>query len=153
MDVKRFEFFFPRFADTIKQDKKHWRFSHLGEKLHSMFEVMVEDKFSSARHLLHYEGPCANVHGHNFVVRIWARGNALDEANVFIDYAVLKKALKVITDELDHTDLNEHPDLCSQSPSTEYLAHYFFKRLKPDIPELYKTCVCETPTTCAYYWE
>jgi 6-pyruvoyltetrahydropterin/6-carboxytetrahydropterin synthase len=118
-----------------------------------MFEVMVEKHFSAAHHLLNYEGQCENPHGHNFVVRIWAQGDTLNEANVLFDYKVLKKHLNAILDELDHTDLNENPAIGGESPSSEFLAKYIYQRLKKDLPAVSKTCVYETPTACAFYWE
>lgn len=119
-----------------------------------MFEVMVEKQFSAAHHLLNYEGQCENPHGHNFVVRLWAQKQELDQANIAFDYKVLKKELsKIVDDELDHIDLNEHPPFAGESPSSEFLARYIYKRMKQVIPEVSKVCVYETPTACAFYYE
>ncbi|MFM7468718.1 MAG: 6-pyruvoyl trahydropterin synthase family protein [Vampirovibrionales bacterium] len=118
-----------------------------------MYEVMIESMFSAAHHLLNYEGKCENPHGHNFVVRVWARKATLDVANVSIDYKVLKASLREIMNDLDHTDLNENPCINGESPSSEYLCKYIYHRMKQTIPEIYKTCVYETPTQCCFYWE
>jgi 6-pyruvoyltetrahydropterin/6-carboxytetrahydropterin synthase len=118
-----------------------------------MFEVMVEKHFSAAHHLLNYKGKCENPHGHNFVVRVWAQGETLDSANVVLDYTDLKQALGQICDDLDHCDLNEHRDFVNESPSSEFIARYIYKRLKQTIPQVSKTCVFETPTACCFYWE
>jgi 6-pyruvoyltetrahydropterin/6-carboxytetrahydropterin synthase len=118
-----------------------------------MFEVMVESHFCAAHHLLNYEGQCENPHGHNFLVRVWAQSPALDAANVAIDYKVLKKHLKAIMDDLDHTDLNTNPCINGESPSSEYVAKYIYHRMKENIPQITKTCVYETPTACCFYWE
>lgn len=119
-----------------------------------MFEAMVEKHFAAAHHLLNYHGKCENPHGHNYVVRVWAKGDTLDEANVFIDYKLMKAELgKIVDDELDHIDLNEYPPFQGESPSSEYLARYIYQRMKAVIPQVYKTCVFETPTQCIYYYE
>jgi 6-pyruvoyltetrahydropterin/6-carboxytetrahydropterin synthase len=118
-----------------------------------MFEVMVEKHFSAAHHLLNYHGQCENPHGHNFVVRVWVQGPQLDAANVLVDYKELKAQLNVILDQLDHTDLNENPCIAGESPSSEFLAQYIYRRLKPHMPGLSRTCVFETPTACAFYFE
>jgi 6-pyruvoyltetrahydropterin/6-carboxytetrahydropterin synthase len=119
----------------------------------AMFEIMVEKHFSAAHHLLNYKGKCENPHGHNFVVRVWAQGETLDSANVMLDYSDLKQELSKICDDLDHCDLNEHPDIKGESPSSEFIARYIYRRLKPLVPEVCRTCVFETPTACCFYWE
>lgn len=118
-----------------------------------MFEIRVEKHFSAAHHLLNYEGQCENPHGHNFVVQVWVRGETLDKANVLFDYKIIKGELNNILDDLDHTDLNELPDFKNKSPSSEFIAHYIYHRMKKTVPTIYKTCVFETPTACAYYFE
>ncbi|MDX2085180.1 MAG: 6-carboxytetrahydropterin synthase [Candidatus Melainabacteria bacterium] len=119
-----------------------------------MFEVQVERTFSAAHHLLNYNGKCERPHGHNWVVRAWARGDRLDEANMFIDYGIMKRELDNILAQLDHTDLNENP-LIGQgiSPSSEFLARLIYQHMKAAIPEVYKVCIFETPIQCAYYYE
>lgn len=116
-----------------------------------MFEVRVEKEFSAAHHLLNYQGKCENPHGHNFVVRVWARGEQLDAANMLVDYQIMKKALKTIINEMDHRDLNVVFE--GESPSSEFLARYIYHRMKAEIPQVYQTCVYETPTSVAYYYE
>jgi 6-pyruvoyltetrahydropterin/6-carboxytetrahydropterin synthase len=118
-----------------------------------MFEVMVEKHFAAAHHLLNYRGKCENPHGHNYVVQAWAKKDTLDKANIAFDFTVLKGELKQIVNDLDHTDLNENPEMNGESPSAEYIARYIYKRMKKNVPELTKVCVFETPTQCACYFE
>jgi 6-pyruvoyltetrahydropterin/6-carboxytetrahydropterin synthase len=118
-----------------------------------MFEIMVEKHFSAAHHLLNYEGQCENPHGHNFVVKVWVCGETLDKANVLFDYKILKGHLNAIFEDLDHTDLNEFAGFAGESPSSEFIAKYIYHRLKKDVPQVTKTCVYETPTACAFYYE
>lgn len=118
-----------------------------------MFEVMVEKHFAAAHHLLNYRGKCENPHGHNYVVQIFAQKAELDKANVSFDFSVLKSELKLVVNDLDHRDLNEFPDFNGESPSAEYIARYVYQRIKPNIPELTKVKVFETPTQSATYFE
>lgn len=118
-----------------------------------MFEIMVEKHFAAAHHLLNYKGKCENPHGHNYVVQIFAQTNQLDKANVSFDFSVLKKYLKEVVNDLDHRDLNEFPDFAGESPSAEYIARYAYQRIKPNIPQLTKVTVFETPTQSATYFE
>ena len=118
-----------------------------------MFEVKVEREFSAARHLLNYEGICKHPHGHNFVVEAWAETPSLDEANIALDFTVIKQKLAAITDSYDHTDLNEHPDFAGQSPSSELIAKTIYQKLKQDIPEIIRITVFETPKQSVSYFE
>jgi 6-pyruvoyltetrahydropterin/6-carboxytetrahydropterin synthase len=118
-----------------------------------MFEVMVEKHFAAAHHLLNYRGKCENPHGHNYVVQVWAKKATLDKANVAFDFTQLKQELTIIVNHLDHSDLNLLPDFNGESPSAEFIARYIYQRLKVTIPEITKTCVFETPTQCACYFE
>ncbi len=118
-----------------------------------MFEVMVEKHFAAAHHLLNYRGKCENPHGHNYVVQAWARCEGLDKANIAVDFTQLKGELGKIVDDLDHIDLNEFPDFQGESPSAEYIARYVYQRIRKTVPQVFKTCVFETPTQCAVYYE
>jgi 6-pyruvoyltetrahydropterin/6-carboxytetrahydropterin synthase len=118
-----------------------------------MFEIRVEEHFSSAHHLLNYEGECENQHGHNWKVEAFAQGENLNQSNILIDFKVLKKVLKQVVDRLDHKDLNLLQELEGQSPSSELLSKFIYKELKKEIPQLTKVSVWETERARASYWE
>lgn len=118
-----------------------------------MFEVKVEGHFSSAHHLLNYDGECENQHGHNWKVEIYAQGEELNESNILIDFKVLKKELNKMLDRLDHKDLNELDAFKNISPSSEIISKYIYKELKKEIPQISKVCVWETERARASYWE
>jgi len=118
-----------------------------------MFEVKVEGHFSSAHHLLNYDGECENQHGHNWKVEIYAQGEELNESNILIDFKVLKKELNKMLDRLDHKDLNELEAFNNISPSSEIISKYIYKELKKEIPQISKVCVWETERARASYWE
>lgn len=118
-----------------------------------MFEVKIETSFSSAHHLLNYKGKCENPHGHNWKVEVYARGSNLDSSNILIDFKVLKKEVNEIIDYLDHKDLNELEDFKNQSPSSEFIARYIYKKAKEKISIVSRVDVSETPTSRASYFE
>ena len=118
-----------------------------------MFEVKVETHFSSAHHLLNYKGKCENMHGHNWKVEVTACGNKLDESNILIDFKVLKKAVNEIMDYLDHKDLNELEEFKNESPSSEFIAKFIYKKIKERINQVSRVDVWETPTSRASYYE
>ena len=43
----------------------------------AFYEVMIERNFSSAHQLRGYKGKCENLHGHNYKIEIYARGEEL----------------------------------------------------------------------------
>jgi len=118
-----------------------------------MFELKAQMYFSSAHHLLNYEGDCENQHGHNWLVEAFVSGDTLDKSNILIDYKVLKKELKSVLDYLDHTDINELPEFKGVSPSSEIIAKFIYEELKKKIKITSKISVWETPTSCASYFE
>ena len=118
-----------------------------------MFEVKVEKSFSAAHHLLNYDGVCENQHGHNWKVEVYAKGDKLNKSNILIDFKVLKKVLDKTLEYLDHKDINTLPEFENESPSSEFLAKYIYKKMKSEFELVSKVGVWETPTSCAMYYE
>jgi 6-pyruvoyltetrahydropterin/6-carboxytetrahydropterin synthase len=122
-----------------------------------MYTVRVEAGFSAAHFLSHYRGKCENLHGHNYQVRLWARGNTLDEGGMLVDFGVLKGLLRDITGELDHHNLNDNP-FFQNDPSAERIARYIFDRARAGLRDrgldpaiLHAVDVFETPGSMARY--
>ncbi len=118
-----------------------------------MYELKVESSFSAAHHLLNYNGECENQHGHNWKVEAYFRGFNLDKSNLLIDFKVLKKELNSILNLLDHKDINTLEDFKNESPSSEFISKYIYKKLKEKINTVYKISVWETERACASYFE
>lgn len=118
-----------------------------------MFEVKVETNFSAAHHLLNYKGKCENMHGHNWKVEVYARGENLDKSNILVDFKVLKKCVNNIMKYLDHKDLNELEEFKNESPSSEFIAKFIYYKAKEEINSIYRVDVWETPTSRASYRE
>ncbi len=118
-----------------------------------MYELKVESSFSAAHHLLNYNGECENQHGHNWKVEAYFRGSELDKSNLLIDFKILKKHVKAILDLLDHKDINTLAEFQNQSPSSEFISKFIYKKLKQEIPHTYKISVWETEKACASYFE
>ena len=118
-----------------------------------MFEVKTENHFSAAHHLLNYDGECEHQHGHNWKVEVFAQGENLDKSGILIDFKILKKEVKEVLDLLDHQDLNTLEYFKNQSPSSEIIARFIYKQLKPKFYTLTKVSVWETENSCATYFE
>jgi 6-pyruvoyltetrahydropterin/6-carboxytetrahydropterin synthase len=120
-----------------------------------MYSVRVESDFAAAHFLSRYHGKCERLHGHNYRVRLWARGGELDEGGMLVDFAVVKDALRRVCSALDHTNLNENPAF-ADNPSAERIARHIFeetaKLLPPGVAALlFAVDVYETPTSMARY--
>ena len=50
-----------------------------------MFQVSVEESFSSGHALRGYKGKCENVHGHNYRVQVTLEGPQLDAIGLLVD--------------------------------------------------------------------
>ncbi|AEF81704.1 6-carboxytetrahydropterin synthase QueD [Leadbettera azotonutricia] len=120
-----------------------------------MYSVRVEADFAAAHFLSHYHGKCENLHGHNYRVRAWARGESLSDGGMLLDFGVLKKCLREACAGLDHTNLNDK-GIFANDPSAERIAKYIFDQTKALLPPeaaglLHAVDVYETPTSMARY--
>jgi 6-pyruvoyltetrahydropterin/6-carboxytetrahydropterin synthase len=113
--------------------------------------------FSAAHSLRQYDGPCENMHGHNWLVRAVIRCEQLNDLGIGIDFKELRSALRDILSRLDHRDLNDVFDADRGNPSSENIARYIYEELKPRVSNekrwLYRVEVFETPGNCAAYFE
>ena len=100
-----------------------------------MYQARVEAEFAAAHFLSHYHGKCEKLHGHNYRVRLWVRGQELDEGGMLADFALLKKALNEVLSPLDHSNLNDM-GVFQNDPSAERIAKFIFDRAMEKLPEL-----------------
>ena len=118
-----------------------------------MYELKVESSFSSAHHLLNYNGECENQHGHNWKVELYIKGTKLNEANILVDFKELKRELNNILKTLDHKDINTLAAFEGISPSSEIISKYIYDKMKNIFPQTSKISVWETENSCASYFE
>ena len=117
-----------------------------------MYLVRVEADFAAAHFLSHYKGKCERMHGHNYKVRVWARGAVLDEGGMLLDFGELKGALRKVLEDFDHHLLNDDP-VFRNDPSAERIAAAIFERVATRLPgaPLHAVEVFETETSMARY--
>lgn len=121
-----------------------------------MYEVMIEEEFSAAHALRGYRGKCENLHGHNWKVEVYVRGERLDAVGMLVDFKELKAATRRVMQYLDHQNLNElRPFDVELNPSSEHLAGFILHEVSGQINNervrVYKVRVWETPSTCATF--
>ena len=125
-----------------------------------MFQVSVDETFSSGHALRGYQGKCENVHGHNYKVRIVLEGPSLDSIGLLYDFAHLKRVIREIVAGVDHRFLNDQAPFDVINPSAENLAKYFYdesntrlKSVTSGRVRVKDVTVFETDTTTAKYSE
>jgi 6-pyruvoyltetrahydropterin/6-carboxytetrahydropterin synthase len=122
-----------------------------------MYELMVESKFAAAHQLRGYKGKCENLHGHNWRVTVAATAERLNEQGLAIDFHDLKKALRDVLDQLEHTFLNDIFPFTQINPSSENLAKWIYdtlaKKLNDDNIEVASVTVWESDSASASYFE
>ncbi|HUK91393.1 MAG TPA: 6-carboxytetrahydropterin synthase QueD [Blastocatellia bacterium] len=121
-----------------------------------MYEVMIEEEFSAAHALREYRGKCENLHGHNWKVEVYVRGQKLDKAGMLVDFKLVKDAARNCMRYLDHYNLNELKPFDKElNPSSENLASFILHQVAAEIDDnrvkVYKVRVWETPSTSATY--
>src|SRR5277367_4235059 len=122
-----------------------------------MFQVSVDETFSSGHALRGYRGKCENVHGHNYRVRVTVEGPQLDSIGLLVDFTRLKQVMREIIGRLDHQFINDLEPFRTINPSAENLAKYFYDEMKrgltdlPDGARITGATIWETETSHAHY--
>jgi len=99
-----------------------------------MYYARVEEEFSAAHFLSHYNGKCEKLHGHNYRVRVWLCGENLNEGGMLIDFSLIKKKLREVLAVLDHSNLNDM-EIFNNDPSAERIAKFIFKEIQKKLPD------------------
>jgi 6-pyruvoyltetrahydropterin/6-carboxytetrahydropterin synthase len=112
------------------------------------YEVSVRvDDVAAAHHLEGYPGDCRRLHGHNWSFAASVGADAL-HGDMVVDFRVLKDVFRA----LDHTFLDEDPEICADGhrPTTERVATVVAARIQrvldalPNRPRLLRIAVRET---------
>lgn len=87
---------------------------------------------------------CRRLHGHSFQVEIAVTGACDPKLGWVMDYADISTAFRPLWKRLDHRYLNQIKGL--ENPTSENIAAWIWKRLKPKLPLLTEVIVAETCT-------
>jgi 6-pyruvoyltetrahydropterin/6-carboxytetrahydropterin synthase len=99
-----------------------------------VFKVSVTTNFAAAHRLKGYEGPCENLHGHNWVIKATVATDQLDNIGMAYDFKKLKIHLHDIIDRLDHQFINEVAPFDQLNPTSENIAKFIFEALAKKLP-------------------
>lgn len=114
-----------------------------------MHTISKEFHFSASHQLLGLKNdhPCGRIHGHNYILKIFLRGEPNKDGFVQ-DYNDLKPISDWVNNTLDHRHLN---DIFDFQTSVENMCKYIYNLFKPEFPLLVAVEMSETPkTNCRY---
>lgn len=128
---------------------------------HNYYYELNKDMQISAAHYVPHEaaGKCRQVHGHTYFVNITVAGDELDETGFLVNFKQLKN---MIHDKFDHTLLNDHTDVFSDTdandfPTSEVMARKIYETIQlyldtqPNKPKCLQVFLRETPTSYVVY--
>ncbi|MBD1399243.1 6-carboxytetrahydropterin synthase QueD [Pelovirga terrestris] len=120
-----------------------------------MFHLSIITSFAAAHNLLHYQGDCENLHGHNWKVEVTVSAEGLDKSGLGIDFKILKKHTREVMNYLDHKYLNDLDAFTDISPSSEQIARFIFEQIEKSLQEyeviVQKVTVWESDNAYAAY--
>ncbi len=121
-----------------------------------VIRITKEFKFEMAHALNGYDGPCQNIHGHSYELKVTVSGNpVMDESNpklgMVMDFGDLKKIVRTtVVDTFDHALVlnNSYPENISTElkntfdkvifleyqPTSELMVADFAERIKTKLP-------------------
>ena len=131
-----------------------------------MFKVTKQIDFCYGHRLLHYDGMCRHLHGHNGRVEIDIQSDKLDARGMVYDFSDIKTAIKNWIDEtLDHRMLlckddpilpvlkqrNELYFVMDANPTAENIAKLIFDHARSKGLPVVEVRLWETPSSHASY--
>ena len=95
---------------------------------------------------------CRRLHGHSFRVTVTVEGPIDPTTGWVMDFAQVEAACEPVRQALDHRYLNDIEGLAN--PTSETIARWIWRRLKPALPQLAEIKLWETCTAgCVYQGE
>ena len=120
-----------------------------------MYELVIKSQFAAAHNLRNYGGKCESLHGHNWLVEVFIRADALGPGGMVLDFGILKKEAEGVLQTLDHKYLNDLPYFEKREPSSENIARYIYEalveKLRPYHIKPYKVTAWESEGAGASY--
>ncbi|MDE7120739.1 MAG: 6-carboxytetrahydropterin synthase [Oscillospiraceae bacterium] len=139
-----------------------------------MYQLKTTASFDSAHFLYGYQGKCANLHGHHWMLEVCIQGGTLQaqgtKKGMLLDFGDFKKIVRKFADDFDHALIYEENSLRISTiqalqqenfklipvpfpPTAENFAKYFFSIFKKQNLPVCQVTVYETPHNCAVYTE
>ncbi len=141
----------------------------------SAIRITKEFDFEMAHALVGYDGPCKNIHGHSYKLKVTVKGNVKNNTSdsdegMVVDFGIIKKIVKeLIVDKYDHAlvlnqkmkiddtqfDFMNKLIIVPFQPTCENLLLHYADLIKEKLPnqlELTYLFLRETPTSYAEWF-
>ena len=141
----------------------------------SVIRITKEFQFEMAHALVGYDGPCKNIHGHSYKLKVTVKGEVKKDTSdsdegMVIDFGLIKKIVNdLIVDKYDHSlVLNEKMEIDTAQfkfmnkliilpyqPTCELMLVDFAAQIKEQLPshiELHSLFLRETPNSYAEWF-
>lgn len=121
-----------------------------------MFRLSVETTISAAHYLKGYEGPCSDLHGHNWRIVAEVESGQLNEVGMVIDFKDLSDILRDTARRYDHVTLNQIEPFDRINPTAEHISRLIFTEMQGRLPEhvrMSRVSVWETEKCLVEYYE
>jgi 6-pyruvoyltetrahydropterin/6-carboxytetrahydropterin synthase len=114
-------------------------------------ELFAEVTFEAAHRLPNVPPghKCARVHGHSYKVVLHIRGPVDAQMGWVMDLGDIDSAFAPLRAMLDHRSLNDVEGL--ENPTSENLAMWIWRKLRPVLPMLFRVRVSETANVGVIY--
>lgn len=120
-----------------------------------MYELKIITQFGAAHQLKDTGGECENLHGHNWKVEVYVKGEDLDRNGLLVDFKVLKNETRDIIERLDHKYLNELEWFRDMNPTSENISRLIYEilsmKLNNEKISVSRVTTWESDTACATY--
>lgn len=120
-----------------------------------MYELKIVTRFAAAHQLTMVGAKCENMHGHNWRIEVYVKGQKLDAGGVLMDFGEVKKHVAGIMELLDHRYLNELEPFKDCQPSSENIAFFVASELQRRIDHpgvrISRVSAWESDDACATY--
>ena len=126
----------------------------------SRLRLTSKVEIDSSHYLRNYDGKCADLHGHRWVVEVTVESvtedavDSLDNTGMLLDFGVIKSLIS----EYDHRNLNDTPEFEDINPTAENLAIIWADALTHEIimrripAKVISVKVWETPTNTVEFF-
>lgn len=132
-----------------------------------MYFVTKRMEFDAGHRLHGYQGPCARLHGHRYVLEVTVQGTELDKLGMLMDFGILKAIVDRYVQQWDHREilhpedeLASLPDVALMkegNPTAENMAREIYKHIDGDLAfesaSLSHVRLYETPDCWVDYFE
>jgi 6-pyruvoyltetrahydropterin/6-carboxytetrahydropterin synthase len=100
-----------------------------------MYHISIETKFSAAHSINGYEGPCRQLHGHDWKIQIEVKTDRLNGMGMAIDFHQLQDITRDVLKQFDHQHINQLPQFQELNPTAENIAKYIYEQVESKLPK------------------